>query len=129
MSNLNIKGTYKTGKKKVDADISLISFTEDGAVIIYAPALDLSACGTDIQDAKNSFTIALEEFFRYTVNKNTLLGELQKLGWKIKGGKKHPKLSAPDFSTLLNENKTFEDIVENKEFQKFTERVRIPQFA
>lgn len=129
MANLNIKGTYKAGQRKVDADISLISFKEDGVVIIYAPALDLSACGTDIQDAKKSFAVALEEFFRYTVNKNTLLIELQKLGWKIKGGKKSPKLSSPDFSTLLNENKTFEQIVENKEFQKFTEKVSIPQFA
>jgi hypothetical protein len=129
MANLNVSGTFKTPKATYNAKLSLLSFNEDETVIIYAPALDLSAYGYDIEDAKKSFAIALEEFFRYTVNKNTLLPELKKLGWQIKGGKKHPKITAPDFTTLLNENKTLEDIIENKEFQKFYQNVQIPQFA
>ena len=129
MAKLKASGTFRTAKGTYNTQLSLLSFREDNMIIIYAPALDLSAYGNDLEDAKKSFSIALEEYFRYTTNKNTLLAELKRLGWEIKGGKKHPKLTAPDFSALLNDNETLEDIVQNKEFQKFHENVKIPQFA
>lgn len=49
--------------------------------IIYSPALDLSGYGNTINEAKESFKIALEEFIRYTLNENTFNDVMKKLGW------------------------------------------------
>lgn len=129
MAKLNIKAKVNVPNGNVETGLSLISFIEDGVTIIYSPALDLSGSGYDLNEAKASFWEALTEFFRYTVNKKTLLPELKRLGWSVKGGKKGRKITAPDNSSLLKSNKEFEDIFNNKEFRTFNETVQIPAFA
>ncbi|MBL0308869.1 MAG: hypothetical protein IPP77_04075 [Bacteroidetes bacterium] len=129
MAKLKLKASYPISKGKLETRLSLISFEEDGVTIIYSPALDLSGSGYDLNQAKASFWEALNEFFRYTVNKNTLAVELKRLGWDIKGTKLNRKVSSPDFTTLLKQNEEFRDIVSNKEFSKFNETVQIPVFA
>lgn len=129
MAKLNIKAKVPVSGGYVEAGLPLISFEEDGVTIIYSPALDLSGSGYSITEAKASFWEAMSEFFRYTINKKTLAVELKRLGWSVKGNKVNRKVSAPDFSTLLKNNKEFEDIVTNKEFRKFNETVQIPAFA
>lgn len=129
MAKLNIKANVNVPNGNVETGLSLVSFVEDGVTIIYSPALDLSGSGYDLNEAKASFWEALTEFFRYTVNKKTLLPELKRLGWRVKGGKKGRKITAPDNSSLLKSNKEFEDIFNNKEFRTFNETVQIPAFA
>jgi len=129
MAKLNIKAKVNVPNGNVETGLSLVSFVEDGVTIIYSPALDLSGSGYDLNEAKASFWEALTEFFRYTVNKKTLLPELKKLGWIVKGGKKGKKITAPDNTSLLKTNKEFEEIFNNKEFRTFNETVQIPAFA
>jgi hypothetical protein len=65
--------------------LALVEFEEGNVTIVYSPALDLSGYGYSPEEAKQSFSEALQEFFRYTNNKNTLDKVLKDLGWAIKG--------------------------------------------
>jgi len=40
----------------------------------------LSGYGANEDEANNSFEVTLGEYFRYTVNKNTLAADLKKMG-------------------------------------------------
>lgn len=128
MSNLIFKGNLKSGDKGIKTNLSLISFIEDGVHIIYSPALDLSGYGNTEGEAKDSFEIVLSEFFNYCMNKKTIFDELKRLGWKVKGSKKHPKVQSPDMSELLKSNTDLEDIFQKKEFHKYNKEVMIPAF-
>ena len=88
MSNLHISADLGFGNGKYHVGLSLVEFKEEDVTIIYSPALDLSGYGHSEVEAKNSFSEALQEFFRYTNNKKTLDKVLKKLGWSIKGSKK-----------------------------------------
>ena len=71
----------------VDVTVNLVQFKDTGNYVIYAPALEVYGYGKTIQEAKDSFVTCLEEFVNYTIAKGTLMPELKRLGWKIKGRK------------------------------------------
>jgi hypothetical protein len=129
MAKLTFKGSYKKGPENFETQLSLIAFEEDGVTIIYSPALDLSGSGYDLNQAKASFWETLSEFLRYASNKKTLAPELKRLVWNIRKGKISKKITAPDFASMMKNNKEFEDIVSNKDFRKFDETIEIPVFA
>ncbi len=85
MSKLHVRADLGFENGKYHVGLSLVEFEEDNVTIIYSPALDLSGYGYNHSEAKISFTEALQEFFRYTHNKNTLDKVLKELGWKLKG--------------------------------------------
>ena len=78
-SKKNFSGTWGDNKQSIDMLLSLISFEEDGAKIVYCPALDISGYGNSEQDANDSFAISLEEFFSYTTHKGTFNDELRRM--------------------------------------------------
>ena len=109
-------GLYRVG-------LSLIEFKEDDVTIIYSPALNLSGYGYSPDEAKNSFNIALHEFFRYTNNKKTFDKVLKELGWSVKGGKKTPKIEAPLNSDLIAKNPLYNEIINSKNYRVYNEDV------
>jgi hypothetical protein len=129
MSKLNFKGKLTVDDQYIETGLSLLQFVEDNVVIIYSAELDLTGSGYDVNEAKASFWETLSEFIRYGVKKGTLSAELKRLGWKIKGNKKNRKIISPDFNEVFNSNEEFKDIILNKDYRKFTEKVHIPQFA
>jgi hypothetical protein len=108
---------------KYNVGLSLVEFEEDNVTIIYSPALDLSGYGYNQMEAKQSFSEALHEFFRYTGNKNTLDQVLTGLGWDIKGSKKKPKFNPPKDSDLISTNPLYNEIVNNKSYKVSREDV------
>ncbi len=80
---LAFSGQYSNDKNTNEVILSLFSFIDDEVHIIYSPALDLSGYGKSEEDAKQSFEIALEEFIKYTNNKQTLTKELERLSWEM----------------------------------------------
>jgi hypothetical protein len=129
MAKLNFKGKLTIDDQYIETGLSLLQFVEDGVVIIYSAELDLTGSGYDINEAKASFWETLSEFIRYGVKKGTLWAELKRLGWKVKGTKKNKVISSPDFKDIFDSNEEFKDIILNKDYRKFTEKVHIPQFA
>ena len=130
MGKLEIEALHKGKNSAIDIKLSLLSFKEKKIFFIYSPALDLSGYGINEKEAKDSFIKTLDEFFRYTTNKNTLFKELKRLGWDIKEGKKKKmKISSPDFFSLLEKiksNKDMKQVFNKNNFEKFEETVKIP---
>lgn len=129
MERFNLKGRVTVPGGNIDVGLILLSFMDGNVNIVYCAELDLSGSGYDFNEAKASFWEALSEFIRYGMSKGTLWKELKRLGWKIKGGKKNTRVSAPQFQEMMDNNEEFKDIILNRDFQKITERVQLPQLA
>jgi hypothetical protein len=55
---------------------------EDDQFVAYTPALDISTCGTTLEDAKKSFDELVEIFLEETIKMGTLEEVLKEQGWK-----------------------------------------------
>jgi hypothetical protein len=122
MSKLHLTADLGFGNGKYHVGLSLVEFEEDNVTIIYSPALDLSGYGYSQPEAKQSFSEALHEFFRYT-NKKTLDKVLKDLGWAIRGSKKKPKFNPPKDSDLVSLNPLYNEIVNSKSYKVSREEV------
>ncbi len=128
MENLFFEGQLNTNKGEVNAKLEMYMFVEDGAYIVYCPALDLSAYGDTEEEARKAFEKTFEMHFSYCLNKKTLFDDLKKHGWIIKS-KKKCRVKAPSFDDMLRNNNSFRDIVHNKDYQKFSKDIEIPAMA
>lgn len=95
-------------------------FMDGDSYIAYSPALDLSGYGTTEKEAKESFSVVIDEYISYGLAHRTLVKDLRAHGWKVRSFKQH-KLSAPTFDTLMQNNDLFRDILQNKEYRKVSE--------
>ena len=123
MAKLQLTADLGFNHGKYHVGLALVEFEEDNVTFIYSPALDLSGYGYNQEEAKQSFTEALNEFFRYTNNKNSLDKVLKDLGWAIKGSKKNPKFNPPRDSDLVAINPLYNEIVNNKSYKVSREDV------
>jgi predicted RNase H-like HicB family nuclease len=127
MQEANISGEKKFGTKSVKVSLQVLFFEEDNIYYAYMPSFDLTGYGKTEAEAKESLTIVLDEFIRYTLNKNTLFIEMQRLGWKIKS-KKVP-MHAPQMSDLINSNEQLKDIINFRQYTTSNYQVNLPAFA
>ncbi len=127
MQKGNLKGEKKFGTKSVKVDLQILFFQEDNIHYAYMPSFDLTGYGNTEHEAKESLTVVLDEFLRYTLNKNTLFIEMQRLGWKVKSKKK--PMYAPQMSDLINTNDQLKDIVNSKQYTTLNYQVNLPTFA
>lgn len=124
MGKHTFQGVYRDNKHMYKAKLPLISFRDGGTIVIYAPALDVSGYGYTVEEAKKSFGEAIEEFFKYTINKGTFDAELKRLGWKCI--KRRNKYNPPKFNESLVNNDHLNEIINNREFNKYNESVEVP---
>jgi len=128
MSQLNFLGRLDYKNKSVSVNLGMYLFKEGKSYIVYCPALDLSAYGDTENDARQSFVGIFESSLMYMLNKNTLKEDLINHGWKIKS-MNQKKIKAPSFDTMLKNNDSFREILENKEYTTYFQTVGIPEFA
>ena len=133
MKRWQILNKFTNSKGSYEVILPVISFKEDGAAIIFCPALDLSGSGNTETEAKQSFEIAINEYLNYTTNKGTLTADLKKLGWTIlytKGKKGRTKFaSPPPMSELLETNDEFSRVFDSLPYKKFDTGVKLPAYA
>lgn len=127
MQQANLSGGKKFGNNFITVSLQVLFFEEEGIHYAYMPSFDLTGYGNTEEEAKESLTIVLDEFLRYTLNKNTLFIEMQRLGWKIKSKKK--PMYAPQMSDLINTNDQLKDIVNSKQYTTSNYQVNVPAFA
>lgn len=127
MQQGNLKGEKKFGNKSIKVNLQVLFFEEDNIYYAYMPSFDLTGYGNTEKEAKESLTVVLDEFLRYTLNKNTLFLEMQRLGWKIKSKKK--PMYAPQMSDLINTNDQLKEIVNSKQYTTSNYQVNLPAFA
>lgn len=127
MQEANLSGEKNFGNKSAKVDVQVVLFQEDKIHFAYMPSLDLSGYGNTKKEALESLTVVLDEFLRYTLNKNTLLLEMKRLGWKIKN--KNKPLVAPQMSDLVNTNEQFRQLINSKPYTTSNFQVNVPAFA
>jgi hypothetical protein len=127
MQEANLFGEKKFGTKFIKVSLQVLFFEEDKIHYAYMPSFDLTGYGNTEDEAKESLTVVLDEFLRYTLNKNTLFIEMQRLGWRIKSKKK--PMYAPKMSDLINTNDQLKDIVNSKQYTTSNYQVNVPAFA
>lgn len=122
------KGTISVDQHHIEVFLDIITFQENDATVVYCPSLEVYGYGVDENEAHQSFTISLSEFFRYCMNKNTLRQELGRLGWKLKKSKLKPMIP-PLISEMLSTNDNLSRIYNNYDFKKTAKSVAIPAVA
>ena len=120
MSKLN----YDDGKHIVKIGLTLILWKENEIYFQYSPQLDLTGYGKSANEAQSSFEQTLKDFINYTLNKDTLFDELERLGWTTNKRKK--RLRAPEEEQLLEDNETYKDLVNMPGTTRSTTSLAIP---
>lgn len=108
----------RNGSLSVTLDVYV--FMDGDSYIAYSPALDLSGYGYSEDEAKQSFSIVMDEYISYGLSRRTLVKDLRAHGWKVRSLKQR-KMSAPSFDVMLKSNDVFKDILEHKEYRKVAE--------
>jgi len=127
MQESEISGEFQLGSKSLMVNLKVVSFEEDNVFFAYLPSLDLTGYGKTNNEATDSLKVVLDEFLRYTLQKNTFFIELQRLGWNITNKKK--PISPPEMSDLININEQLKDIINHKQYTTSNYPVKLPAFA
>jgi hypothetical protein len=127
MKNVELTGEWKKGKNTIKVNLPVMIFEEDGVQIAYVPVLDISGYGHTEEEAKKSLNHCLNEYFSYTVNKNTLFKDLEAHGWKIR--KKNKPFIAPEITDIINKNEYLHDIVNSRPYKMGRMDVDMPSYA
>jgi hypothetical protein len=103
--------------------LSLVAFKDGNIYNVYCPALNLCGCGYTETEAHKSFNVVLKEYLKYTTENQTLVADLESLGWKIKGNGK--KITPPKMSELLQKNNDLDNIFNKYDFNKYSIPVKM----
>lgn len=98
----------------LSASLSAYVFADGGAYVAYCPELDISAAGTDEEDAKLSLSEVLSIYFDDTIHRGTLEEDLLAHGWRKRG----ESVEEPTTSTLLRQRPALRSIINKREFRK-----------
>jgi hypothetical protein len=128
MAQLNFSGRLDYKGQSIKVSLGMYLFKEEMSYILYCPALDLSSYGDTEEQAKKSFADVFEMTVKYMLNENTLKEDLINHGWQI-NSLKQKKIKAPSFDTLLKNNDSFREILENKEYITYKQDIGLPQFV
>ena len=126
MEKIRSQGKFNKGNVLINVDLVVLHFEEDKVHFIHSPHLDLTGYGNTKKEAEASFSIVLEEYFRYTLAKKTLFKDLRAHGWDIKESSTKPKMNPPEFSTLVSKSKELARIMNSHDFSKHSRKVGIP---
>ena len=127
MHQSNLTTQWQGSGKDVTINVALVNFEEDSIHYSFIPSFDLIGYGKTESEAEESLKVILDEFLRYTINKNTLIPELKRLGWNVKSKRK--PMTAPQLSDLVNTNDQLKEILNNKPFSTSNYEVNLPAFA
>ena len=108
--------------KQIEVYVDLIEYLEDAVYFVYSPALDLVGYGKTHGEARQSWETVLEEYVSYTMNKNTLIKDLQSRGWSVKG----KKVKSPSLTWMLENNSDLSNVYNKHDFSKRRQPVSLP---
>ncbi len=103
---------------RIDSQLDVMFYVEDGVTFAYAPALDLVGYGKNVDEAKASFEIVIAEYFKFTTENNTLEADLRAHGWVAK---EEESFNSPLFVDILKRNKQLQNVV-NNDYSKVSEQ-------
>lgn len=106
----------------IKGNLDILFYENDGAIIAYAPSLDLMGYGINEEEAKSSFEVVLSNFFHKCLQEGTLDKCLKQCGWKKDGTKEFTSLNLADSAS---KNRTVRKILSLPRFTKTAHPIRI----
>lgn len=70
--------------KNIEVNLQLFMMKQGDYYVAYAPALELSAYGSTMEEAQKDFRQVLHIFLEETTETHTLTDVLLDLGWKLR---------------------------------------------
>ena len=114
----------RTEGDRIEICLDVLFKKEGGSFVSYAPALELSGCGRDFDEARKSFEIVLREYVRYTRENGTLEADLLRHNWKKEFISKREVYTGLDFTLLLASNEQAKSMTRGN-FEKRSERITV----
>ncbi len=121
---LKAEATYRHGHNHINFSLSVLFWKDGDQHFLFSPALDMTGYGRTVEEAKRSFNVQLDEFTAYTANKNTLLKELERLGWTV--NKKKRRAKAPEYQEMLMDNEGLRDLSSRADVKHDLAQVALP---
>lgn len=85
----------KPTRVKISAQLEILFSRHGKKFVAYVPALDVSTCGDDYDEADKRINEVIEIFFDETSRRGTLGSALKELGWKEIRKEKRPEWVPP----------------------------------
>lgn len=123
MAKSRYSGKFAGKKYKIEVDLDVYIWSENGIYFAYAPALDLTGYDTTEEKAKASFSNVLDTTLHYMHNKDTIFNELERLGWTV--NRKKRRVNAPDLQELMNDNEEFKNLLNKPDYKKERKEVQL----
>lgn len=124
-SKYTVTGNFKDGGNSAEfQNVPIFVLEEDDNFIYYSPVFDLSGYGKTEEEAKESFNIAVDEFFKYTMRKKTIDSELKKLGWTKT--RRNVRYQPPVMSDMVKKHPYLSEIMNEHDFKKSSIPIAIP---
>lgn len=124
MKQLQVSGHYGVDVGSIDFNVDVYIFKDGNLTYSYCPSLDLMGYGIGRDDAKAEMELQLREYFDYTFRKNTLHADLTNHGWQENG---KDIFVAPSLPYLMQRYPDFKDLLENKEYSKYSQPLEIKE--
>lgn len=126
MKKLNINGFVDIEREGVKFSLDIYIFKEGELTYSYCPSLDITGYGEDSEQAKEEMEYQLKEYFHYTLRENTLRLDLINHGWTENDNE---RFTAPSLSYLMRRYPDFKDLIENREYYKYSQPVGVAEYA
>ena len=103
-------GNFNSKNAHLKFNIIVFSFVDEKNIhFIYSPQLDITTYGNTEDEAKEAFEIHTKEFFKYTIENNTLTEVLSDLGWSFNG----EKIEAPSITHFMEKDSLLPTVLES----------------
>jgi len=114
----------KKNHQNTNVGVDLIEYSDKGIYYVYSPALDLIGYGKTEKESRDSWEVVLQEYLSYTINKNTLIRDLESRGWKVK--RNGLEFMPPTFSWMLENIEELGTVYNTHDFRKRSQSVALP---
>ena len=88
--------------------VPVVLFQDEGMWFAHCAALEITGYGRNEQEARESFEVMLDEFFRYTTEEGTLHSELRRMGWQVEAH------TPPPFGALVAKDELLRRLFDTK---------------
>lgn len=117
---------FHEGNKTHKFNIQYYTYEEDGIIVAYCPALDMTSTGYNFNEAIANFYEHFQLYVETAIEDGTLIEDLKAHGWKVDG----VTLIQPSFKDLLNSKDEFRNLLESTtEFDRGNAKISIPVIA
>ena len=114
-----VTGDYRD---KLSFNLAIVNYRDGKETVIFCPALDLCAVGSDLKVAEKEFKELMALYLEETEEFGTLKNDLERLGWQFEP----TKISPPKITKLISSNPLFRKVLSSSSYTSRHKQVYLP---